>query len=66
MYWTMGIPLMGSISFGIALVWGKNRVPNPAAGMTALRIFFIAHPFFLLNLSAQNQYDKRLYTTSPT
>jgi hypothetical protein len=27
----------GNISFGIALVAGKKRVPNPAAGITALR-----------------------------
>ena len=26
---------MGSISFGIAFVAGRNRVPSPAAGMTA-------------------------------
>jgi hypothetical protein len=26
----------GNISFGIALVAGRKRVPNPAAGMTAL------------------------------
>jgi hypothetical protein len=26
---------MGSISFGCTLVAGRNRVPNPAAGMTA-------------------------------
>jgi hypothetical protein len=25
----------GSISFGIAFVAGRNRVPSPAAGMTA-------------------------------
>jgi hypothetical protein len=27
----------GSISFGIALVAGKNRVPNPPTGKIALR-----------------------------
>src|SRR5919198_35299 len=27
---------MGSISFGVAFVAGKNRVPRPAAGTTAL------------------------------
>ncbi|GAB3758699.1 hypothetical protein GCM10027599_26430 [Yimella radicis] len=27
----------GSISFGIALLAGRNRVPRPAAGMTAFR-----------------------------
>src|SRR3954454_21825245 len=30
---------MVSISFGIALVAGRTRVPRPATGKTALRIF---------------------------
>jgi len=30
---------MGSISFGIAFVAGKNLVPSPAAGITAFLIF---------------------------
>lgn len=30
-----------TISFGVALVAGKKRVPNPAAGITALRILCI-------------------------
>ncbi|MGV8713148.1 MAG: hypothetical protein ACWA6R_11440, partial [Nitrosomonas sp.] len=32
---------MGSISFGFALVAGKKRVPNPAAGKTAFLIGFM-------------------------
>jgi hypothetical protein len=32
-----GLSTIGSISLGIALVAGKNRVPNPATGKTALR-----------------------------
>ena len=32
---------MGSSSLGIALVAGKNRVPKPAAGKTALRSLVI-------------------------
>src|SRR5438477_875452 len=36
-YWMMGLSTMGSISFGCALVAGRNRVPSPAAGNTALR-----------------------------
>jgi hypothetical protein len=31
----------GNISFGIALVAGRNLVPRPATGKTALRIGFI-------------------------
>src|SRR5215467_2268520 len=33
----IGLSTMGSISFGCALVAGRKRVPNPAAGNTALR-----------------------------
>src|SRR5207302_1530066 len=33
----MGLSTIGSISLGCALVAGKNRVPRPAAGKTALR-----------------------------
>src|SRR5712691_5405139 len=32
-----GLSTMGSISFGTALEAGRNRVPRPAAGITALR-----------------------------
>src|SRR5438309_8924199 len=38
-YWMMGLSTSGSISFGCALVAGRKRVPNPAAGNTALRTF---------------------------
>jgi hypothetical protein len=33
-----GLSTTGNISFGIALVAGKNRVPRPAAGMTAFEM----------------------------
>src|SRR5881394_3407970 len=33
-----GLSTSTSISFGCALVAGRNRVPRPAAGKTALRI----------------------------
>src|SRR6185437_388065 len=39
-YWMMGLSTRGSISLGIALVAGRNLVPRPAAGKTALRTFF--------------------------
>src|SRR5687768_11677389 len=35
-YWIAGLSTTGSISFGCAFVAGRNRVPRPAAGMTAL------------------------------
>ena len=40
-YWMAGLSTMGSIPLGIALVAGSTRVPRPAAGMTALVIFFM-------------------------
>src|SRR5215212_2427835 len=36
-YWMIGLSTRGSISFGCALVAGRNRVPQPAAGKTAFR-----------------------------
>src|ERR1041384_2838637 len=35
-YWIAGLSTTGSISLGWALVAGRNRVPRPAAGMTAV------------------------------
>jgi hypothetical protein len=40
-YWISGLSTTGSISFGLALVAGRKRVPRPATGNTALRIFAI-------------------------
>src|SRR5262245_11050672 len=37
--WMLGVSTIGSISFGIAFVAGRNRVPRPATGSTALRTF---------------------------
>jgi len=39
-YWIAGVSTIGSISLGWDLAAGRNRVPNPAAGMTALRIMW--------------------------
>jgi hypothetical protein len=41
-YWINGRSTMGSNSFGTALVAGRKRVPMPATGNTALRIFWDA------------------------
>ena len=40
-YWMSGRSTIVSISFGIALVAGRKRVPRPATGKTALLTFFI-------------------------
>ena len=37
-YWMSGLSTIGSISFGLALVAGRKRVPRPATGNTAKRI----------------------------
>src|SRR5579864_9240430 len=39
-YWISGLSTKVSISFGIAFVAGRNRVPSPATGSTALRTRF--------------------------
>jgi hypothetical protein len=38
--WMIGLSMIGSISFGIDFVTGRNLVPRPAAGITA---FLIIH-----------------------
>jgi len=35
-YWMSGLSTIGSISFGLALVMGRNLVPRPATGNTAV------------------------------
>src|ERR1022692_4127679 len=35
-YWISGLSTIGSISFGLALVMGRNLVPRPATGNTAV------------------------------
>src|SRR5947207_4743498 len=37
-YWIRGLSTTGSISLGLALVAGRNRVPRPATGNTAVRM----------------------------
>src|SRR5215468_10871967 len=43
-YWMSGLSTSGSISLGCAFVAGRNRVPNPAAGNTALEIRIFIQP----------------------
>ena len=43
-YWMRGLSTIGSISFGLALVAGRNRVPSPATGNTALRMLATTVP----------------------
>ena len=42
-YWMAGLSTSGSISLGWAFVAGRNRVPSPAAGITALRTIGAHH-----------------------
>ena len=41
MNWMVGLSTIGNISFAMAFVAGKKRVPKPAAGMTAFLTCFI-------------------------
>src|SRR5688572_33138992 len=52
-YWMIGLSTSGSISFGCALVAGRNLVPRPAAGKTALRIVTLT-PASYLNFEARS------------
>src|SRR5262245_61443457 len=45
-YWMSGLSTTGSISFGLALVTGRKRLPRPATGKTALRSFACTLPPF--------------------
>jgi hypothetical protein len=48
-YWIRGLSTTGSISLGLALVAGKNLVPRPATGNTAVRmadVGFVLIKFF--------------------
>src|ERR1700733_5352931 len=48
----MGLSTTGNISLGWALVAGRNLVPRPAAGNTALRTFiFMGRSFFVARFS---------------
>jgi len=38
-YWMRGLSITAIISLGMALVAGRKRVPNPAAGMIAFLTF---------------------------
>lgn len=56
----MGLSTKGNISLGIALVWGKNLVPNPAAAITAFRTLvfvinkIVSYEFFNILLARQH------------
>src|SRR6266404_4831768 len=49
-YWMSGLSTTGIISFGLALVTGRNRLPKPATGNTAFLSFGIAAPQDLAQL----------------
>src|ERR1035437_5873442 len=48
----MGLSTSGSISFGWALVAGRKRVPNPAAGKIALRTFWTLRRLLFIRRSS--------------
>src|SRR3990172_2146477 len=51
-YWMSGLSTTGIISLGLALVAGRNRLPMPATGNTALVscAFMFCHPSRLFRL----------------
>src|SRR3989440_1190329 len=52
-YCNAGLSTIGSISFGMTLLAGKTRVPSPATGNTALRIFM--NPPYFVTLAGSGQ-----------
>src|SRR3989304_4165998 len=48
-YWMSGLSTTGIISLGLALVAGRNRLPMPATGKTALVTFFIDIKYYSFN-----------------
>src|ERR1700722_4387220 len=55
-YWMAGLSTTGSISLGVALVAGRNLVPRPAAGMTAL-----VHSSAAAGVSAMPEHYRTLW-----
>src|SRR5580692_9944847 len=51
-YWINGLSTMGSISFGLALVAGRNLVPRPATGNTT--VFTIVFGIWQLYVTYRN------------
>src|SRR5437764_1772741 len=49
-YWMRGLSTTGIISFGLALVTGRKRLPKPATGNTAFLSLAITAPQDLLQL----------------
>src|SRR3954464_14032321 len=52
-YWMIGLSTSGNISFGCAFVAGRNRVPRPAAGNTALRTIVRTSASYLTHSARQ-------------
>src|SRR6185369_1070759 len=58
-YWMAGLSTTGSISFGIALVAGRKRVPSPAAGITALVMWNAITTGYLDPMTGDVSHQKR-------
>src|ERR1700744_3317303 len=57
-YWMRGLSTTGSISFGLALVAGRKRVPRPATGNTAVRMTEFG--IVLIKLLQQQEWETLL------
>ena len=53
-YWMSGLSTSGRIYFGTDLVAGRNLVPNPATGSTALVTLFAITPPTCLLIKTSN------------
>ena len=59
----VGLSTIGSISFGIAFVSGRKRVPNPAAGMTAFLIFCMINLLLVYFILEARKNQKEMILT---
>src|SRR6267378_3623060 len=62
-YWISGLSTTGSISFGLALVAGRKRVPRPATGNTAVRMADLK--VVLIGIPSRGPYGSLLGALGP-
>src|SRR5260221_12361486 len=58
-YWMSGLSTIGIISFGLALVTGRNRLPNQATGNTAFLSLGITAPSETPSAAAHRSPERR-------
>src|SRR5262249_4907933 len=71
-YWIRGLSTTGSISLGLAFVAGRNLVPRPATGNTAVRmadvafvlIKFVSWGLLLLSVESSALKSSKVYASA--